>query len=111
MTGENQDVTMTMIEEVGGQTTMSFTRARVTGDSANDLDLDVPTRLLWATGTVANINLQTINYHGDANTNRRGVSDEITFPSAADCPVIGKNVGFATMSGLAMIALCACRYM
>lgn len=84
---------------------MYFTRARDTGDSGDDLTLDETTRLLWATGTVNDINQQTINYHGDASTNRRGVSGEISFPTAAECPVVGKNVGFATMGGLAMFAL------
>ena len=104
----SQDVTMTMIEEVGGRTTMYFTRARDTGDSEQDLTLDETTRLLWATGDVNDINQQTINYHGNAASNRRGVSGEITFPTAAECPVVGKNVGFAAMGGLAVFAPCEC---
>ena len=80
---------MTMIEEVGGQTTMYFTRSRDTGDSGSDLALDMPRYLLWATGDVNDINQQSINYHDGATANRRGVSSEMyTF----DCPAVGKNV-------------------
>ena len=81
---------------------MNFTRARNTGDSQADLTLDMTTHLLWATGPLLDINQQTINYHGNAMPNCRGLAGMVTFPTAAECPAIGKNVGFDTVGGLAV---------
>ena len=72
----NQDLTMTMAEEVNGWTTVSFTRARTTGDpSPTDVSLENAVFLLWASGDEQNFNAdqpESIIYHGS----NRGVSDQ-----------------------------------
>ena len=84
---DNQDVMMTMAEEVNGRTTISFTRARVTHDSSPiDVALDHPVFFLWATGPVTDFSRQSIGIHI-----RRGISSQmIELPSAAKCPSRGK---------------------
>ena len=89
----NQDVMMTMAEQVNGQTTISFTRPRVTGDSApTDLSLDGAVYFLWATGNEINYfanQAGSIAYHQAS----RGASNQmIQLPSAAECPPVGKRI-------------------
>ena len=83
----NQDLTMTMAEQVNGWTTISFTRARTTNDSAPiDVSLANAVFLLWATGTELSFNAtqaNSINYHG---TTSRGDSGQMI---AINCT--GKN--------------------
>ena len=80
---------MTMAEQVNGLTTIAFTRIRVTEDSFPiDVPLNDPVYVLWAIGTDNDQTEQRINYHA---TNRGLSSQLISFPSAVDCPFIGKN--------------------
>ena len=84
----NQDVVMTMAEQVEGETTIAFTRTRITSDSPSiDVALDIPVFFLWATGTQVDLSTQNIFYHGS----NRGVSSQmILLPSATECPFSGK---------------------
>ena len=85
-----QDLMNTTVERVDGRAMISFTRARVTSEVAPiDIALDHPVYLLWAIGNNLNFDPLNIAYHGTVN---RGVSFQmIEFPSAAECPPIGKD--------------------
>ena len=86
---DHQDITVTLLEQVEGQTTMAFTRARVTGDpSPVDVPLDHPVHILWAYGSadLVHFETQSIFYHG---INRGSTYDKISLPSAEQCPFHG----------------------
>ena len=88
---DNQDLTVTFAEEINGRTTIAFTRARVTGDSAPiDVSLDGAVYFLWATGNENNFNgsrADSISFHSSAGVS----SSTIQLPSAVLCPAIGKR--------------------
>ena len=86
----NQDVTMTMAQQVNGWTTISFTRPRVTRDSAPvDVSLDNPVFFLWATGPERNFDANSAGSIGQ-HTSRGSSSEMMRFPSADQCP--GKSI-------------------
>ena len=69
---------------VDGITTVEFSRDKVTGDSEDDLSLNVCRYLLYAWSGDANINTGVIQFHGTQN---QGVSDTLLcFPSSSLCP-------------------------
>ena len=86
----NQDVTMTRAEHIDGRTIIYFTRARITSDpSPVDIALDHPVYMLWAVGPITSFNPPVIGMHG--GTDRGSSMERVEFPSAAECPFIGKN--------------------
>ena len=84
-----QDVTATRAEHFDGRTTIYFTRPRTGRDpSPEDIALDDPVFMLWAFGPLNAFNPLEPDYHGG---NRGSSMERIEFPSADECPSIGKN--------------------
>lgn len=67
----SQDVTLVSASEENGNTIVEFTRALVTGDTAEDFSLDVPRYLMWAIGPIDYTGAHIFDNHGASN---RGVS-------------------------------------
>ena len=85
-----QDLMNVIVERVDERGMISFTRARVTSEEPpTDIALNHSIYLLWAIGDNLSFDPLRIAYHGPVN---RGASfQRIEFPSAADCPPIGKD--------------------
>ena len=101
-----QDVTATRAEHFDGRTSIYFTRPRTGRDPPPvDIALDHPVYLLWAFGPLDTSNPLLPNYHGFQN---RGWS-MVNFPSAAECPSIGKNFAAIFMgTGYAILCCTPC---
>ena len=85
----NQDVTMTMAEQVNGRTIISFTRSITTDDAApTDVSLANAVFILWAVGPEVNFDgtqSNSIMYHGTS----RGASGQMI---AIDCTSKNKYI-------------------
>ena len=79
----SQDITSASASLVDGVTTITFNRPRDSGDSSNDITLNVCRFFLFAFGGPVNFATQTAGYHG--NMNRVASAERICIPTFAEC--------------------------